>query len=171
MVWTGCAARRPHGVSGRWTALGAIRDRRGERWKNTGLRWLSPSHPHLSPELSTGCASLLRRRDRFVIQVRRKPQDPPVMDGCGAESPGRGRKFIRPGGGSVPHPVADPGCQLLYVVVGLPAFGHLGPDLLGGVHDRGVITVAERLADLGQRQVRQLPADRHVSVPGADGPD
>jgi hypothetical protein len=43
----------------------------------------------------------------------------------------------------------DPGGELLHLVVGATAFGHLFADLAIRVHHRGVIATAENLADSG----------------------
>jgi hypothetical protein len=56
--------------------------------------------------------------------------------------------------------VADPGGELFDVIEDLTALGHLGEDLLLRVHHRGVVP-AERLSDLGQRQVGELAGQIH----------
>ncbi len=65
--------------------------------------------------------------------------------------------------------------SFLDVIEHFAAFGHLAADLLLGVHD-GRVVAAERLADLGQRQIGELAAQIHGDLaglrerPGLSGP-
>src|SRR5258708_39650608 len=52
----------------------------------------------------------------------------------------------------------DPVGELRDLVVDRPALGHQRADLLVRVHHGRVVAAAELLPDLGQREVRQLPA-------------
>src|SRR5664279_2904383 len=169
---------RSPGVAGWCTGPGAMRD----DWRPPGttarIRWLSPRRPRLSTELSTGCASLAARPNAIATPMRDHPGRCPVRGlptaGSRHANPGAPRRRRAPRNPgrvrqrSVPHPVTDPRGEFLHVVVGLPALGHLGADLLGGVHDGGVIAAAERLTDLGQGEVRQLAAEVHGDLPGGN---
>src|SRR5699024_4741393 len=55
----------------------------------------------------------------------------------------------------------DPVRQFRHLVVGGPALGHELGDFAVGVHDGGVVPVAEDLADLRQREFGQLAAQVH----------
>src|SRR5215203_677879 len=66
--------------------------------------------------------------------------------------------------------LADSGGEFLDVIEDLATFGHLAANLLLGIHHRGVIA-AERLADLGQRQIGELAAEVHRDLAGlSQGP-
>ena len=60
----------------------------------------------------------------------------------------------------------DAVCQFRHLVVDGSAFLHEFADLLVGVHHRGVVAVAEQLADLGQRQIGELAAQVHGDLSG-----
>src|SRR6476619_1543415 len=62
----------------------------------------------------------------------------------------------------------DPVGQLGDLVVDTASLGEQLPDLLVGVHDRGVVAAAELLADLGQRQLGELAAEVHRDLPAGD---
>src|SRR5690625_4607698 len=55
----------------------------------------------------------------------------------------------------------DPVDELGDLVEDAAPFGHEITDLAVGVHDRGVVTAAELLADLGERQIGELTAEVH----------
>jgi len=58
--------------------------------------------------------------------------------------------------------------DLIDLVVHLATLRDLVFDLLHGVHDGGVVLAAKVLADLGQRQVRELATQVHCDLPGRD---
>lgn len=64
-----------------------------------------------------------------------------------ALSPGCGFSDL---GALVPLIVLDAGADFRHLVVDRALFGHQLADFVVGVHDRGVVTATEKLADLGK---------------------
>src|SRR6266540_849761 len=67
--------------------------------------------------------------------------------------------------GTLLCPELDPVRELLHLVVDAAPLPHEAADLLGGMHDRGVVTASESLADLREGQIRELASEVHRHLP------
>src|SRR5581483_7400050 len=84
-----------------------------------------------------------------------------ALGGCSSGSGGRGRR----GGLRLASLLLDPVRQLANLVVDAAALGHQLADLAISVHDRRMVTVPELLADLREREIRELAAQVHGDLP------